>query len=316
MTAPTDPRAEYTRRTARWTEIIARGERTHVQVSNARLGTAAVAAVLAWLAFFRGALSPLWFLVAGLVFLTLIVVHVFVLQRNERSARARGFYQRGLARMDGAWAGSGPDGARFASEHAYARDLDLFGPASLFQLLTTARTEAGEETLADWMRAPATVAEIRARQDAVAELRGRIDFREDLAVLAAEAHVGRTAALNVWAKAPSVGLSLALGATLATAALTTVVALVAVSGERVGPWALATALLIEFLLVSLWRRPLHDVLHRIETPSLDLRLLTQLIKRVEREAFESSRLVALHARLVRSGTCAACSQSSPCSIPR
>ena len=43
-------------------------------------------------------------------------------------------------------------------------DLDLFGPASLFELLSIARTRAGEETLAAWLLAPADPDEIVARQ--------------------------------------------------------------------------------------------------------------------------------------------------------
>ena len=36
-------------------------------------------------------------------------------------------------------------------EHPYAADLDLFGEGSLFERLCTARTRAGEETLASWL---------------------------------------------------------------------------------------------------------------------------------------------------------------------
>ena len=81
----------------------------------------------------------------------LAVVHVRVLRRMERGRRARLLYERGMARLSSTWAGAGPDGARFLEGHRFAHDLDLFGPASLFQLLDTARTEIGEETLAMWL---------------------------------------------------------------------------------------------------------------------------------------------------------------------
>ena len=103
-----------------------------------------------------------------------------------------------MARLDGTWAGTGPDGARFLEGHPYARDLDLFGPGSLFQLLDTARTEIGEETLADWLREGATIEEIRARQAAVAELREASISVKTLATRTAEAHVSRTGALARW----------------------------------------------------------------------------------------------------------------------
>ena len=50
---------------------------------------------------------------------------------------------------------------------------------SLFQLLNTARTEAGEETLAAWLQTPAAIDEIARARQAVAELAGDVDFRED-----------------------------------------------------------------------------------------------------------------------------------------
>ena len=98
---PADPRAEYDRRIARWTDAAARGERTHLLLSNARLGVAAVAALLAWLALVRDLLSPWVLAVAAAAFLALVVGHARILQRNERAARARRLYERGLDRLDG-----------------------------------------------------------------------------------------------------------------------------------------------------------------------------------------------------------------------
>jgi MutS domain V len=69
---------------------------------------------------------------------------------------------------------------RAAPDHPYAADLDLFGRASLFQLLDTLGTWMGEHTLAGWLQAPADPVAIRERQAAVAELAPRLDFRDDL----------------------------------------------------------------------------------------------------------------------------------------
>lgn len=305
VTTPTsvvEPRSEYDRRIAAWNEEIARGERTHVLISNSRLVAAVAAATLGWIVFFRrSGLSPLWSVVPAVTFLVLLVVHALVLQRNERSARARGFYLRGLARMGGTWAGQGPDGTRFSGDHPYARDLDVFGPGSLFQLVSTARTEAGEETLAAWLQSPAAIGEIHARQAAVDELRQKLDFREDLAVLAAEAHVGRTAALSVWATTPTVGLPPALGVVFAVAAIGAVTAVAAGFRDWVGTSVVLGTLLFEIVLAVWWRKPVDEVLHRIEAPALDLRLVTSLIERVEREPFGSARLVRLHGTLLEGG---------------
>ena len=65
-------------------------------------------------------------------------------------------------------------------DHAYAADLDLFGHASLFQLLGTAGTIPGRETLRDWLLQPAELRVIRERQQAVAELAPMLDYRQQL----------------------------------------------------------------------------------------------------------------------------------------
>src|SRR5580700_10403707 len=116
---------EYSRRIASWSEAIAHGERIHHLVSNLRLAAAGAGAVVVWLAFVRDAISPAWTLAPLAGFIALVAVHARVLQRNERAALARRLYERGVDRLEGRWAGSGPDGARFLADQAYARDLDL-----------------------------------------------------------------------------------------------------------------------------------------------------------------------------------------------
>jgi hypothetical protein len=70
-----------------------------------------------------------------------------------------------------------PDPGR---DHPYARDLDLFGRASLFELLGATGTPSGQHTLRQWLLAPADPATIRQRQEAVAELSPQLDFRQQL----------------------------------------------------------------------------------------------------------------------------------------
>ncbi|MGE3508252.1 MAG: DNA mismatch repair protein MutS [Vicinamibacterales bacterium] len=296
-----DPRAEYTRRIALWDAMLERGERRHLLISNVRLVIAGAGAIAAWVVFVRAVAPAIVFAVPLVAFLVLIAVHALVLQKNERAARARRLYIRGVERIDGNWPGTGPDGARFGVAHPYAADLDIFGSGSLFQLLSSARTESGEETLAEWLRGPASVDEIRARQEAVAELRPKLDFREDLAVLAAEAHVGRTSGLAAWAATPPHGLASWLGGLFAllaagTAALITLAFLDRVPGQAVLLW-----LLLQAGTVALWRTRIHEVVHRVDAPSLDIRLLTQLLERLEREAFVAPRLVQIHERLMAGG---------------
>ena len=125
------------------------------------------------------------------VFIVLAVLQEKLIRRLRLRARSIQFYERGLARLEDRWAGSGETGERFLNPaHPYARDLDLFGAASLFELLCTARTRAGEETLAAWLLSAAPVDEILARQSAVRDLTDRVSFREKLFLLGETVRVG------------------------------------------------------------------------------------------------------------------------------
>jgi hypothetical protein len=66
--------------------------------------------------------------------------------------RLERFYERGIARLEGRWAGTGASGEEFTRpKHPYEQDLHLFGEGSLFQLLCTCRTEIGRRSLAGYL---------------------------------------------------------------------------------------------------------------------------------------------------------------------
>jgi hypothetical protein len=118
--------------------------------------------------------------------------------------RAITFYEQGIARLEDRWQETGETGGRFLDEdHLYARDLDVFGPGSLFQLLSRARTHLGEDLLARWLTSPSALPGIRLRQDAIAELRDQLEFREALATAGGASRDINTVALSSWASAPT-----------------------------------------------------------------------------------------------------------------
>ena len=132
-------------------------------------------------AAYFGGISPWWMAGPAVVFVALIAFQDRLRRRRRKAESAAGFCEEGLARLDDRWAGKGRFGAKFLDpEHPSAADLDLFGPGSVFEWLCSARTGAGEATLAGWLLKPADPDEIRSRQEAVAELRPRLDDREAL----------------------------------------------------------------------------------------------------------------------------------------
>jgi hypothetical protein len=296
-----EPGPEYTRRMRQRQSIVTQQERRHQLIGNARLAVAAVAAWLLW-AGVTGRMSPWWLVVPGLLFTALVILHERVLRARGRAERAAAYYDRGLARIEDRWIGGGEPGDRFADpDHPFALDLDLFGRGSLYELLCTARTGAGEETLAAWLREAAAPGEIVARQAAVEELRLRLDLREDLALLGEEVRGGvDPVALAAWGAAPPALRSprARLAAFLLSAANVIGVALW-IAGAGVGPFAAAAVAAGGFALSQ--RDRVRRVIAAVDRPARDLRLLGEALERFERERFETPLLAQLRARLDTDG---------------
>ena len=314
---PSDPRLLYSRLLEERCADIAWRERRHRALGYGRLAAVLGAAAVVWLAL-AGHLSIVWIAVPIAVFTVLVVIHDQLLRVLERRRRAQRFFERALARLDGKWAGTGEPGDRYLDPaHPYARDLDLFGPASLFELLSTARTHIGEDTLARWLLAAAAPATARARQEAVDELRPRVDLREDLAVLAEESRTGvDPVSLAAWGEAPgllergalhaTVWAFTALGVAGASALIAYVLSLL---GALAISQAVSVLLRDVFLVVLavnatfLYRvhRRVAPVVTAVEEAAHELKLLSQVLVRLERERFHSPLLAALRASLDTEG---------------
>jgi hypothetical protein len=284
------PADVYRERRADRARRLAELDRRHDQFANARLGIAALAAVVLWGALGPGYWSAWALALPAVLFAVLAVVHDRVLTAREGAARAVGFYDRGQARIEDRWAGTGPTGAAYApDEHPYAADLDLFGEGSLFQLISGARLHAGEETLAGWLLAPASPPEVTARQHAIAELSPRVDLRERLALTGESvAAFLDTRALAEWGAQPSL---LTLMWPRAVAAL---VAAANVSAVAAGFWLDASSALV-------WRRQVTHVLASVNAPARHLRLLAEVLAIIEAEPVSAPRLAGLRARLAATG---------------
>jgi hypothetical protein len=158
-----------------------------------------------WLAFALHVV-PAWLAVLpALVYLALDRRYESVYADVSRVNRAVAYYERAIARVEDCWAGKGiSDTTLVDPGHLYAGDLDLFGTGSLFELLCTAKTGGGQETLAKWLATPASREEILQRQEAVEELRNNLDLREDLWVSASYESLIDMAAIDQWTSTPAI----------------------------------------------------------------------------------------------------------------
>ena len=299
---PCDPRAEYVRRhEASQTTQGLYQSRDH-RFGIAKLAVGGLTLILIALALAAKAISILWVGVPLVVFVVLVILHERVLGELRRCSRIVAYYERALARVDNRWIGTGETGERFQdASHPYSRDLDVFGQGSLFQLLSAARTRAGQEMLANWLLAAASPEEVRARQAAVAELRCRLDVREDLAVLVEEARSLVSAeALADWGEGEPLLASRVLRWSSAVLAFLWLASLAAWFGW--GLWYAALLVSLSNKCFDLYhRKRVRRAVRAAEGAVQDLASLAGVLARLESERFEATRLLELQEALKSRG---------------
>ena len=269
----------------------------------------------------------------ALAFVVLVIVHALLVTKTTILERRVALFQRGLKRIAGDFAAFPDRGDRFlVPGHPYLGDLDIFGPSSLFQLVSTAETGSGERRLASWLSEPASAEEVAERQEAVRELATMRSFREELAVDGAESGAkGRDAEpLLDWAegrirvRAPKAdipskdasgtpaqpGTSTIAAPPLSSALVGVSAVLVAftlglsIAGRVLGEGNLGSArhlwvvsLVAQIGVLGLLRSAIEPILAVVASQESPFGRYVPLLRRIEGQAFTSPRLVALRARL-------------------
>ena len=302
---PHDLHDVYTRRLAERNKALERWTNRDRRIADGRLVFFVTALVLGFMIYRGLVASPWWLAFPAGAFVALALSHEPVRRAGDRARRAVDFYSKGLARLEGRWAGQGVRGLEYLDlEHPYAADLDLFGEGSLFERLCTARTRAGEEELASWLLVPSSPEMIREQHQAVLELRPQLDLREDLELLGVEVRGGiDPAALADWGTShrefpgKAVFVVATILGILGTAAL-------------VG-WMLLNTLslvllvaVVDGVFARIVSHRVRAVLAAVDRRTHDLVLLSELLRRLERETFQSSLLKQLVKSLETDGLAA------------
>lgn len=263
------------------------------------VGLAAAAVLLAFLHTGNG-LSMLW--IVAVLFAVFAVVHERVLKSMRKSRLLIAFYERGIARVEDRWAGSGESGSRFLdAAHPYAADLDIFGKGSIFELLCTCRTRAGEETLTRWLLGPASPVETKSRQVAAGELRNRLSFREKLFLAGDRVRTGVDPdALIAWGEGARTFGPKSLSIMLAVLGLLWIAS--GVYGIVTGSYDAFFALCVVNAGLN-WRmgRRFNASIEAIEKETKDLLLLTEVLRALEQEEFHTPKLLSLQTALRAGG---------------
>ncbi len=300
MTVPI--RDEYAARRDRWATAAERLAVRDGRIAAVRGLSFLAAAAVAGSCWATGRPAFVWTAIPAAAFVAAVLAHQLVLKPAARARRAVSFYDRGLDRLDGRWDGEGHTGERYHDHaHPYADDLDLFGDDSLFQRLCRCRTRLGQDRLAAWLLTPASRGDVAARQMAVDELRGRLDLREEAALLDAEGGAGNQNLLRAWAGIPARPLSSAVRiATVGFSAAFWGCLAAWWAGEL--PLSLPVAVYAACLLLVFFQRGrVAEAAGRIERADAGLATLAAILGIVERQSFDSPALQGVTARLATGG---------------
>lgn len=185
-------------------------------------------------------------------------------------------------------------------EHPYIDDLDIFGSRSIYQFLNRTSTVSGSKTLADWLKAPSSKAKILQRQSAVADLKKRLDWRQDYRAkgMQVEDTPKDIRAILQWLKEPFFILNQRFVEVLIFVLPVLMGIAIVLFSMSIVP--LIAPLLLWFVNLGFIKYTNENVTKTIDSTAKQSKLITvysQLIEAIEGENFESERLKQLQKQL-------------------
>ncbi len=295
-----EPSEEYRKRLGARLETIAAREKQHILLGYLKLAAIAAFIVLGWIHFARHPFSGYWLFAPVGAYALLAVLHERAIRARTHAETAANLYRRGLARIEDRWSGTGASGERFIdAKHVYADDLDVFGRGGLFELLSTARTPMGENRLADWLRSPSAANIAIERQGLIAELRPKLDLREDLAVTGEDLRPQlNPESLTKWCESAPVLGGPIIRAIAAISAIVSSSCFVYFIHTGI-IWPFLATLIVEAILFRGLRQRALQVMSGVNCNSEGVVLFSQILERIERESFVAPHLQQWVAELKR-----------------
>ncbi|NSL89766.1 hypothetical protein ECE50_023185 [Chitinophaga sp. Mgbs1] len=197
----------YQQRINDFREMMNKEKQRTAMLSWARL-ISFLAVVAGVVFFFRNDWNAVWLLIsaAGIVaFLLSLVQYNKSLNKLQLWKTLLSLNEKELLQAT-TWESAFENGQEFVDDkHDYSSDLDIFGPASIFQFINRTGTLSGKHKLAAVLRSPfREVAAIRDTQEALKEMTPELEFRQQLtanAILAQEDASDRKE-INLWLNMP------------------------------------------------------------------------------------------------------------------
>jgi hypothetical protein len=268
--------------------------------------------VLLCIASYLKRTEPAWLPALFLVPAVWSLRRVFQIRREVSNiSRLQRFYRSGIDRLTGDWAGTGASGDEFVpTEHLYARDLNLFGAGSMFELLCTGRTQVGRRRLASYLLDLRDKDETIARQEAVKELEPRSDLREGICLLGQYSFQScEWEPFREWLESPAITVPRAISWIMPaiSCALAMMVLIPWLAPVNAGLWTRVAPYLFSLVLVqiglAIWLRPkARSLAGRARGIAGELTVLRNGLAMLAAHSFRSGKLSKLAQRVTGAAT--------------
>jgi ABC-type multidrug transport system fused ATPase/permease subunit len=220
------------------------------------------------------------------VFIYLVIRHAQLNDEIEFQTKMVKINEVAVMRIDGEWTTFTDDGAEYINHgHPYTTDLNIFGGGSLFQYISVPLSFGGRQLLVELLRTRLSTAEIAPRQEAVADLAPRLNFRQHLQVTASNSFFRNKNPEDVlsWLEKEQQLRSMPQ-AVLFLPVVTLLLFMLAILGYIT--YVIPFSALAVQALVALWGEKLVSYRFQdLEKPVVLLKRYVQLLALVEREAF-------------------------------
>jgi hypothetical protein len=239
--------------------------------------------------------------------LPLIIIFIFLIIKHNAIKDRIAFLQKviiinedALRRLSGQWTSFPESGERFINhDHPFTTDLNIFGHGSLFQYMNCTSSFTGEQTLVKQLRVSAGLEEIKPRQEAVADLAERLDFRQHLQAEGADPFFKThdPADLFSWSEEkPTIERKKIIDYLWVLPSVTLILLLLAVL-EVIPLGFFVITLIIQVIVAGLGERFVRDAFSNTEKAVGQLKRYARLLEYIQAENFKAPFLLNLKQKL-------------------
>jgi len=180
----TNPEDIYPERIAKYESQIQRLRRKETLLSAIKLVAVVCGILLLVKLAAKFTLVPLLASIAILIlFVVAVAIHEKIIKKRKFQEALKAINENEIKAIQGEFLDFNSGEEFISTDHAYSSDLDIFGKRSVFHSLNRTTTSIGKRFLSDWLKIfPANLRtnEIIKKQEAVQELAGKLDLRQNI----------------------------------------------------------------------------------------------------------------------------------------